>query len=86
MRGESIYSEFLAAHGPGLHHVCFEVDDMAAACEQGEADGLPVLMRGEIGGGFMEFAYLDGSHGAAPTSSWPGSPPDAKAFYDSLKE
>ena len=31
VRGESIYTEFLAAQGPGLHHACWEVDDLDAA-------------------------------------------------------
>ena len=35
--GESIYTEFLAVSPAGLHHVCFEVDDIEAACESAEA-------------------------------------------------
>ncbi len=27
LEGENIYSEFLAEHGEGLHHILFEVDD-----------------------------------------------------------
>ena len=44
--GPTIHAEFLAANGPGLHHVCFAVDDIEAACEAAEAAGVPVLMRG----------------------------------------
>jgi methylmalonyl-CoA/ethylmalonyl-CoA epimerase len=27
-------SNFLTKHGPGLHHLCYEVDDVEAACER----------------------------------------------------
>ncbi len=29
--GEDVISKFLATRGPGIHHICFEVDDVAAA-------------------------------------------------------
>lgn len=40
-------SEYLAAHGEGLHHLCFAVDDIAAALRDlpGQAD-VPVVMGG----------------------------------------
>ena len=56
--GETIHAEFLAAHGPGLHHVCFGVDDIDVACANAEAAGHPVLMRGSMMGGEIEFAYV----------------------------
>jgi methylmalonyl-CoA epimerase len=39
MEGEAVISKFLAAHGPGIHHVCFEVDDVAAATAELRARG-----------------------------------------------
>ena len=38
VRGPTIHAEFLEAHGPGLHHVCFDVEDLDAACATA-ADG-----------------------------------------------
>ncbi|WP_395657706.1 VOC family protein [Nocardioides sp.] len=57
--GPGIHREFLDAHGPGLHHVCFAVADVDAACAAAEAAGHPLLMRGSMMGGEIEFAYLD---------------------------
>ena len=73
-RARSIHREFLDAHGPGLHHVCFAVDDVDAACAAAEAAGVPVLMRGSMMDGEIEFAYVDGvGRRERRTSSWPGS-------------
>ncbi|MFW6317453.1 MAG: VOC family protein [Halorubrum sp.] len=48
--GESIYTEHLAAHGEGLHHVgCFAFDDDAAVIEQFEAAGMDVVQSGTFG-------------------------------------
>ena len=33
--------EWLRVHGPGLHHLCLQVDDVGAAFEQTTALGLP---------------------------------------------
>lgn len=57
--GASIYAEYLAEHGPGLHHVCCEVDDMDAALARAAEDGLDVVQAGSMAGGLMRFAYLD---------------------------
>lgn len=32
-------AKFLAKRGPGIHHLCFEVDDLDAALAKAEADG-----------------------------------------------
>jgi hypothetical protein len=82
--GESIYTEFLAAHGPGLHHVCFAVDDLSAACAAAVDAGLPVLMRGSMMGGEIEFAYVDGSSGGAPYVELARIGPHMQEFYDAL--
>ena len=66
VRGRTIHAEFLEAHGPGLHHVCFDVDDLDAACASAETAGVPVVMRGSMMDGELEFAYIDGSASGAP--------------------
>ena len=84
--GESIYTEFLAVSPPGLHHVCFEVDDIDAACASAESAGHPVLQRGSMMGGAMEFAYVDGSAAGAPYVELARIGPDMRAFFDDVKK
>lgn len=86
VEGPTIHAEFLAERGPGLHHVCFEVDDVAAACTAAEAAGLPVLMRGSMMDGEIEFAYLDGSAGGAPYVELARIGPQMKEFYAAVKQ
>jgi catechol 2,3-dioxygenase-like lactoylglutathione lyase family enzyme len=83
--GETIHGEFLAAHGPGLHHLCFEVDDVDAACARSEAAGVPVLMRGSMMGGEIEFAYVDGSASGVPYVELARIGPLMRELYDGVK-
>ena len=89
--GPGIHREFLDAHGPGLHHVCFAVDDLDTACAAAEAAGVPVLMRGSMMDGEIEFAYVDssvvddGSSGGAPYVELARIGPQMQAFYDAIK-
>ena len=83
--GPGIHRDFLDAHGPGLHHVCFAVDDVDAACAAAEAGGLPVLMRGSMMDGEIEFAYVDGSAGGAPYVELARIGPQMQAFYDAIR-
>ena len=83
--GESVHTEFLAAHGPGLHHVCFAVDDLAAACARAEAVGMPVLQTGSMMDGEIEFAYVDGSAAGAPYIELARIGPQMQAFYDAIR-
>ena len=46
--GPSVFSEFLEAHGPGLHHIGFFVPSMAEACAAMAAEGHEPV---ETGGG-----------------------------------
>ena len=56
--GENTYTEHLAEHGEGLHHVaCFEFDDPEGAVETYREAGVEVLQRGDFGDG--TFWYLD---------------------------
>jgi len=86
VRGRTVHAEFLEAHGPGLHHVCFEVDDVSASCAAAEADGVPVLMRGSMMDGEIEFAYLDGSVAGAPYVELARIGPQMREFYAAVKE
>lgn len=54
----SMFSEFLARHGEGLHHVCAETDDLAAMTARMAARGVGVLQGGQTKAG-IPFAYFD---------------------------
>ena len=85
VRGRTIHAEFLEARGPGLHHVCFEVEDLDTSCAAAEAAGVPVLMRGSMMDGEIEFAYVDGSAGGAPYVELARIGPQMQAFYDAIR-
>ena len=85
VRGPTIHAEFLEAHGPGLHHVCFDVEDLDAACANAADAGLPVLMRGSMMGGEIEFAYVDGSASGAPYVELARIGPQMREFYAAVK-
>jgi methylmalonyl-CoA epimerase len=40
---ETPVGRFLASRGPGLHHVAYRVDDVAAALERLRAEGVPLV-------------------------------------------
>lgn len=82
--GESIWAEFLDRCGPGLHHVCFRVDDMGEALAAAIEAGLEVLQAGEMAG-MMEFAYLDGSAFGAPYVELARISPEMDAFFAAVK-
>lgn len=42
---ESIICEFLNTNGPGIHHIAYEVDDLAVAIKQLEAKGAWMIDR-----------------------------------------
>ncbi len=83
--GENIYTEFLARSGPGLHHVCWEVDDMDRAVADAAEAGLSVLMRGSMADGMIEFAYLDGAAAGAPYIELARLSDEIKAFYEAIR-
>jgi catechol 2,3-dioxygenase-like lactoylglutathione lyase family enzyme len=84
--GDSIYTEFLERSGPGLHHVCFVPDDFDSAVAQAEQDGVPVVQRGSMGGGLMEFAYIDGRDAGVPYVELARLGPRMEDFYVAIKE
>lgn len=57
----SIWFECLKENGEGLHHLAYEVKDMAKVIEECEAKGMPLLQKGEYPGG--RYAYLDDRQG-----------------------
>ncbi|OBA85325.1 lactoylglutathione lyase, partial [Mycobacteriaceae bacterium 1482268.1] len=60
LTGDSVYTEFLDRAGPGLHHICVEVDDVEKAIGSAE-----VVQRGIMPGG-MEFAYVSAETAGVP--------------------
>ena len=78
--GESVYSEFLDRAGPGLHHICSEVDDVDEAVKAAE-----VVQRGAMPGG-MEFAYLTAEAAGVPYIEIAHISPDIRAFFDYVKQ
>lgn len=85
VRGDSIYSEFLEAKGPGLHHVCFDVEDMTEALAGVEALGLTVHQQGSMMGGAMDFAYVDGTSAGVPYIEIARIGPDMRSIFESIK-
>lgn len=91
--GESIYTEFLDRSGPvgsasrgGLHHLCFETDDLARAVERAEVAGLEIVQRGVMGGGLMAFAYVDGARWGAPYVEIVELTDEMRAFFAGIKQ
>jgi hypothetical protein len=60
--GHNIYAEFLDAHGPGLHHVAYVVEDLPSALERARAAGADVVQQGGFGALGMDFAYVSSTH------------------------
>lgn len=83
--GTSIYSEFLEKNGPGLHHVCFDVEDMDEALAGVAELGLSVHQAGSMMGGAMDFAYVDGTSAGAPYIELARIGDDMKAIFASIK-
>lgn len=57
---------FLAKRGPGMHHVAFEVEDVASAIDALTADGADVIdpaPRPGLGGHEVAFVHPDSLHG-----------------------
>jgi catechol 2,3-dioxygenase-like lactoylglutathione lyase family enzyme len=86
--GDSIYTEFLEAAGPGLHHICVEVGDPAAfdsALADAETKGAPVVQQGVMPGG-MQFAYVSAADAGVPYLEIAYIPAEIKAFFDYVKQ
>lgn len=85
LTGESIYHEFLASIGSGLHHICFETADMAATIEAADRAGVAIVQSGSMAG-MMEFAYLDGAGAGVPFIEVAQISPAMRQIYAQIKE
>jgi len=57
--GPSTWREFLEAHGEGVHHIAFEVEDMQDQVAALAEKAMPLVQRGDYTGG--RYAYIDSS-------------------------
>ena len=83
--GESIYTEFLERSGPGMHHLCFETADIDETLRTAAAQGIDVVQRGDMAGGSIRFAYLDGSAHGVPYVEIAQLDDGMRAFYEAIK-
>ena len=63
---ESTIGKFLARKGEGLHHVCFEVDDIEASLEVFRREGASLIdakPRPGAGGHLVAFVHPKSTHG-----------------------
>ena len=62
--GDSPISKFLAKRGPGIHHVCFAVDDIEKALRDLEGKGFRLVNESPVpGAGGKRVAFLHPSAG-----------------------
>ena len=54
----STWQDQLKTHGPSVHHIAFEVKNMAERLAELAEHGLPLIQRGDYRGG--RYAYVDG--------------------------
>ncbi|ULE32456.1 VOC family protein [Mycobacterium sp. IDR2000157661] len=88
MSGASLYSEFLEACGPGLHHICVEKSDVEAfdaALVDVENAGMSVVAQGQMPGG-MRFAYVAAPAAGVPYVEIAYIPDEIKAFFEYVKQ
>ena len=78
--GENIYTEFLAEHGPGLHHGCWEVDDLDVALA-----GRTPVQQGSMVDGDLLFAYLEQGAPGLPFVELVQVGPLMRAFFADLE-
>lgn len=53
----STWREFLDTHGEGVHHIAFQIKGMKETVAKLEAQGMPLVQKGEYTGG--RYAYID---------------------------
>ncbi len=73
---DSPVGRFLSRHGPGLHHIALEVDDLGAALERCRAAGLETVGEApRLGAGGRRVAFLHprGTGGVLLELSEPGA-------------
>lgn len=57
IEGKSFYDKYKEKVGQGVHHVCFDVEDIREEIKKFEAMGIKVIESGKFAG--SSFAYLD---------------------------
>jgi len=64
LEGKSIYTDFIAKHGYGFHHIGILVEDMHSAIYHAEKAGLRIIQEGSGFGldGDGHYAYLETEH------------------------
>jgi hypothetical protein len=85
VRGQSIYSEFLGSTGGGLHHLCWEVEDLDGALARAGEAGMTAVQTGDMAGGSIRFAYLDGAAHGVPYVELAQLDDGMRAFYDDIR-
>lgn len=86
--GRSIYQDFLADSGPGLHHICVEADDaagFAAMLDEAAANGAEIVSQGVMPGG-MRFAYVAAPDAGVPLVEIAHIPPEIRSVFDYIKQ
>lgn len=86
--GVSLYTEFLDAAGPGLHHICVarsSAEEFDAVLTDADRNGTPVVAQGVMPGG-MRFAYLSAAEAGVPYIEIAYIPDDIQAFFDYVKQ
>jgi methylmalonyl-CoA/ethylmalonyl-CoA epimerase len=65
LRPDSVVGKFLARRGEGLHHICFEVDDIEASLAELAAQGVELIDRTPRQGaeGRVAFIHPRAAHG-----------------------
>lgn len=58
--GRTIYEDFMKVHGEGMHHLGYEISDLAAWIESYRKTGIAPIMSGERRG--LKWAYLETPH------------------------
>ena len=86
--GRSVYSEFLDACGPGVHHICMEATDadtFDTLVNDAERNGTPVAAQGVMPGG-MRFAYLSAPAAGVPYIEIALIPDEITSFFAYVKQ
>jgi catechol 2,3-dioxygenase-like lactoylglutathione lyase family enzyme len=86
--GRSIYQDFLADSGPGLHHICVEADDadgFAAMLDDAAANGAEIVSQGVMPGG-MRFAYVSAPDAGVPFVEIAHISPEIRSVFDYIKQ
>lgn len=84
-RGVSMYTEFLEAKGPGLHHIAFAVPDYDATVAVLAAEGLEAIQAGVTPDGQVRFTYFDCATAGASVIEILGFSPAMAAAMEEMK-